>query len=91
MTTASSRTISLGRTVGKLLDPEETAMHTTNDFHAGLPRRPHLDFTEIEAVRRAHNTVSDSELAYAVGWEEGALDAAQRQQAARRRRDELHQ
>lgn len=43
------------------------------DYYAPLPRHPYLDFTEIEAIRRAHNVVSDAELAYAVGWEEGAL------------------
>ena len=54
------------------------------NYYAPLPLRPSLDFTEIEAIRRAHSTVTDSELAYAVGWEEGALDAAQRRRAALR-------
>ena len=43
------------------------------DYYAPLARRPNLDFTELEAVRRAHNSVTDAELAYAVGWEAGAL------------------
>ena len=47
------------------------------DYHQGLPQRPCLDFTVLEAVRRVHWPVTIAELEYAVGWESGALSRSE--------------
>ena len=36
------------------------------DYYKGLPRRPCLDFTLLEELRRAHGCITDAELAYAL-------------------------